>query len=67
MNDYLIFTTIFTILFWVYVLYRIAHPFECTCGGCVAKKFKLIVIVKARATQADLMMGKTHIFYLFYL
>ncbi len=39
----------------------------CNYNGCVAKNFKLIIIVNALTTEANFMMGKTHIFYLFYL
>ena len=35
--------------------------------GLCCKNFKLIIIVNALATKANFMMGKTHIFYLFYL
>ena len=31
-DAYLITTTTFTLLLWLYVFYRIGHPFECTCG-----------------------------------
>ena len=31
-DAYLITTTTFTLLFWLYVFYRISHPFKCTCG-----------------------------------
>jgi hypothetical protein len=52
---------------------RSKDPYDSSCVlahalvGCVAKNFKLIIIVNALATKANFMMGKTHIFYLFYL
>jgi hypothetical protein len=29
---YMLFTTLSTIILWGWVLYRMTHPFVCTCG-----------------------------------
>lgn len=48
--DYLAFTTICTIILLWWLLYRITHPFECSCGfkSRFAGRFKAHVLQSHR-------------------